>query len=164
MDHPYDAADQEPSLAATLAVLREREPAPSPNAGMIEVAARVSRPLAAIAHTLGSYLPGPDFGRFETTAELADNDLDDWAEDLQNAGCNLNDCLLLGTAGGGEEFLFMAANDTPAGYALFLWAMDGQPYRASGAPLWRVGTFADLFAHLATHRIALDPRLAAIAG
>ena len=58
----------------------------------------------------------------------------------------------------------MAADKAAAGYALFMWAMDGQPYRQSGAPLWRVGTFAELFRYLSAKDTKLDPRLAAIAG
>lgn len=163
MEHPYDRPDMESSLAATLAVLRERPLAPRPNAEMLAAAEQVAAPLAAFAHTLGSYLPGPDFGDLETDAELTENDLDDWVADLRSVGCDLGNCLRIGTNGGGEEFLFMAADPGAAGYVLVLWSMDGDPYKATGSPVWRVGTFADLFRFLGD-RGELDPRLAAVAG
>lgn len=161
MEHPYDRPPLETSLAATLSVFRERGAAPSPNQEMVKAAERVSAPLAAFAHTLGSYLPGPDFGRFETTAEVTD-DGEDWGEDLGGAGCNMEDCLLIGIDGGGVEHLFMVGNEEEAGYALYLWAMDGEAYPASGKPVWRVGNFADLFRHLRDKGDDLDDRLASI--
>jgi len=164
MEHPHDRSDFEPSLAATLAVLRREAPAPSPNEEMLEAAQSVSAPLAAFAHTLGSYLPGPELAHLETDAMLTDNDLDEWAGPLQRAGVKLSDCLLIGVDGGGVEHLFMAADDGDAGYALYLWDMEGERYEHSDAPLWRVGTFAALFAYLIdAGREELDPALAAIA-
>lgn len=159
----YDASGMEPSLVATLAALRVAGPAPTPNDSMTSAAKRVAPPLAAFAHTLGTYLPGPNFADFELDAELADNDLDDWAHDLKGAGCDLKQCLLIGTTGGGEEYLFMAAQDNEAGYVLLLWAMDGEPYEASDAPVWRVGLFSELFGFLVDRgRAELDERLRAI--
>lgn len=152
----------EASLKATLGVLRERGPLASPNAAMVELSTQVSRPLAVFAHTVGSYRPGPEFGEIEYSAELA-GEHDDWAESLISAGCDLKDTLMIGSDGGGTQYLFMAGDASDAGYALLLWAMDGQPYSASGSPTWRVGTFAQLFRHLAKGSRRLDPRFAAIA-
>ena len=164
MNDIYDAPGMEASLVATLAALRTAGPAPSPNESMVGAAKQVAPPLAAFAHTLGTYMSGPDFADFELDAELADNDLDDWAEDLQGAGCDLKQCLLIGTTGGGDEYLFMAAQDDEAGYAVFVWAMDGEPYEASDHPLWRVGLFSDLFRYLIQRdRAELDESLRAIA-
>jgi len=159
----YDAPGMEASLVATLAVLRAPGLAGGTNETMVAAAKQVPAPLAAFAHTLGSYKSGPDFADFELDAELADNDLDDWAEDLQEAGCDLKQCLLIGTTGGGDEYLFMAAQDNEAGYALYLWAMDGEPYEASEHPLWRVGLFSDLYRYLVQRgRTELDESLRAI--
>jgi hypothetical protein len=152
----------EASLVATLAVLREREVLASPNAEILEASKRVSPPLAAFAFTLASYKPGPPLGAFESEAQLADGAGEDWAEALVEAGCNLKDCLLIGVTGSGAEYLFMAGDENPARYSLLLWAMDGQPYSASGSPTWRVGTFADLFRHLAKATRPLDARFAEI--
>jgi len=161
---PYDSDSFEPSLVRTLEVLRERGLAPSPNEEMVEAAKSVSAPLAAFAHTLGAYLPGPEFGRFELDAEPAESEADQWQDDAQAEGVDPSNCLMIGNTGGGEQILFMAGTAGETGYALFLFAMDGEPYPASGSALWKVGTFAELFAHLRKdEREELDPRLTDIA-
>jgi hypothetical protein len=84
--------------------------------------------------------------------------LEDWVAALRGAGCDLSDYLLIGTDGGGEEFLFMAGDKNAAGYTLFRWDMTDDGVE-------RFATFADLFRYLAGRSDRpLDPRLAAIAG
>lgn len=160
--NPYASDTLEASLKQTLLVLQERGPAPSPSEEILEAAKNVSPPLAAFAYAVGAFLPGPDFGPFELEAELAE--VDEWQDEPQAEGLNPNDCLMVGTTGGGDQILFMAGEESEAGYALFLFAMDGEPYPASDSALWKVGTFAQLFEYLSRDDRELDHRLAALAG
>ncbi|MCA9632403.1 MAG: hypothetical protein KC766_32340 [Myxococcales bacterium] len=102
-----------------------------------------------------------DLGKFETTAEFADDSYDDIRGSLTETGLGDHAALFIGSDGGGSESLLMVDESSAAGYGIYRFANDGMPY-SNGKDLIRVGLVGDLLRELAEARDGLSDDLQAV--